>query len=83
MSAFSVATFNLYNLVKAETPYYGNRRYSTEQFNRKVAWVAGQLDSMDADIVGFQEVFHTEALEACRHATQKYGTAAVLELDLT
>jgi endonuclease/exonuclease/phosphatase family metal-dependent hydrolase len=59
-----LGTFNVYNLVNPGVTYYGNKRYSDNTFARKVEWLAGQLDQMDADIVGFQEVFHKDALSA-------------------
>jgi predicted extracellular nuclease len=60
----SVATFNVRNLVTAGVTYYGTSRYSPAQFRNKVAWLAEQLYRMDADVVGLQEVFHAEALQA-------------------
>jgi endonuclease/exonuclease/phosphatase family metal-dependent hydrolase len=64
VSQFSVklGTFNAYNLVLPGVVYYSNRQYSQEAYEKKVAWIAEQLRRMDAGIVGFQEVFHEEAL---------------------
>ncbi len=59
---FKVGTFNLCNLVLPNTLFYDRERYSTEDYAKKKLWIAGQLDRMQADIVGFQEVFHEEAL---------------------
>lgn len=63
-SYFSVATFNLRNLVRPGVTYYGRSRYSQEQFDEKIRWLAEHLYRMDADIVALQEVFHEDALEA-------------------
>ena len=63
MKRFKVATFNLYNLVLPETRYYSNRKYSKNDYRKKVDWIAARLKEMDADVVGFQEVFHKEALK--------------------
>ncbi len=60
----SVATFNVRNLVNAGVTYYETQKYSPAKFSRKVAWLAEQLYRMDADVVGLQEVFHAEALQA-------------------
>ncbi len=65
---FSIATFNVKNLVNPETNYYQKRdgtwnRYSTAEFERKISWLAQQLLDMDADHVCLQEVFHQEALQ--------------------
>ncbi|WNJ21384.1 endonuclease/exonuclease/phosphatase family protein [Pontibacter sp. G13] len=57
-----IGTFNLFNLVLPNHRFYGKRRYSEGKYLRKINWVAQQLDRMRADIVGFQEVFHQEAL---------------------
>jgi endonuclease/exonuclease/phosphatase family metal-dependent hydrolase len=59
---YRLGTFNVYNLVNPGVTYYGSKSYSDKTFARKVVWLAGQLDQMDADIVGFQEVFHEDAL---------------------
>lgn len=67
-----VASFNLYNLVLPEVNYYGRRRYSLQEFNRKKAWINYQLDNMNADIVGFQEVFHEEALQQIIAENENY-----------
>lgn len=68
--SFSVASFNVRNLVNAKTNYYQNKKtgkwksYSQGAFDRKVAWLAEQLYRMDTDFVCLQEVFHVEALQA-------------------
>ncbi len=75
---FTVGVFNVCNLVLPETPFYGRERYSAEEYERKVAWTAEQLRRMDADIVGFQEVFHLEALEQVLERSGIYAGATVL-----
>lgn len=75
---WKIGTFNLFNLVLPETPYYGDLEYDRDTYDRKIEWIAGQLRSMDADVVGFQEVFHEAALrEALDAAGGKYAEAAV------
>ncbi len=80
MGRFSikVATFNTYNLVLPEVVYYSNRQYSQKDYDRKVAWIAEQLRRMDADIVGFQEVFHEEALKDAITASGIYDNSEVI-----
>ena len=63
MDTFKIGTFNLFNLVLPDHAYYGNRRYSPDNYRKKLDFISGQLDKMKADVVGFQEVFHPEALE--------------------
>jgi predicted extracellular nuclease len=75
-SRFKIGTFNLYNLALPEKPYY-DRQYSREQYQKKIEWIAGQLKRMDADIVGFQEVFHAEALKEALVASGIYYNAEV------
>lgn len=60
---FRIGSFNLYNLVLPENKYYGRRQYSYPDYEKKTSWIASQLDSMKADVVGFQEIFHEEALK--------------------
>ncbi len=75
---FKVATFNLYNLVLPNVVYYGDRQYSPEQFARKKLWIAGQLAAMNADIVGFQEVFQIEALQQVLAESRLYAKAKII-----
>src|SRR4051795_5711591 len=63
--SFSVATFNLYNFQLpglAMNPF--QKPWTTDEFNHKVSWVARMLETIDADIVGLQELWHAEAMEA-------------------
>ena len=58
------ATINLYNF--AEPPvswYHQDNQYSEDQWQSKSQWLKQQLDTMNADIVGFQEIFSIEALK--------------------
>jgi len=75
---FKVATFNLYNLVLPNVVYYGDRQYTTPEFKQKKLWIAGQLIAMNADIVGFQEVFHVEALRQALEESKLYPNAKVI-----
>lgn len=50
------------NLVLPGVTYYGRHGYSKEAYAKKVAWIANQMQLMKADIIGFQEVFHEQAL---------------------
>ncbi len=73
-----IGTFNLFNLVLPNKTYYGNRDYSLNQYNRKIEWIAGQLQKMRAQIVGFQEVFHVEALKEALHESKILEKANVV-----
>ena len=69
---FRVGTFNLCNLALPDVEFYPGNRYSPEEYQKKVAWIAHQLDRMHTNIVGFQEVFHEEALRAALHQSQTH-----------
>ena len=61
----SVATFNLYNFQLPGLAMNPNQKpWTKEEFGRKVSWVARMLDTIDADVVGLQELWHAEAMEA-------------------
>jgi predicted extracellular nuclease len=75
---FKIGSFNLYNLVLPEKKYYGRRSYSRKDYNKKTSWIAQQLDRMEADIVGFQEIFHEEALKDAVAKNNRYREATVL-----
>ena len=75
---FKVGTFNLFNLILPNVPYYENRRYSPEAFAKKKSWIAHQLKGMNADIVGFQEVFQVEALQQALDESGLYRQAKLL-----
>ncbi|MBC6446155.1 endonuclease/exonuclease/phosphatase family protein [Actinokineospora xionganensis] len=74
-----VGTFNVLNLALPEVPYYPDELpYSIAEFDRKAAWIGEQLRRMDADVVGFQEVFAEAALREVCARSQAFATATVL-----
>lgn len=59
------ATINLFNFAEPPASWYDtDNQYSAEQWQSKTQWLTNQLDTMNADVVGFQEVFSIEALKA-------------------
>lgn len=64
MNEFTIASFNVKNLIDPEKEYYKFQVYTPEEYAWKEDWMADQILTMDADIVGFQEVFEQAALEA-------------------
>ncbi|BBZ08440.1 nuclease [Mycolicibacterium doricum] len=62
--AFSVATFNLYNLQDAGKPMHRGQTWSDAEFDVKIKWTAWQLTTLDADVVGLQELWSKRALDA-------------------
>lgn len=74
---FRLGTFNAFNLVAEGVPYYGRLNYNHTDYQKKVEWCAGQLQKMDADVVGFQEVFHRRALEDVAKRSGLYPQAVI------
>lgn len=65
LERFSVATFNLFNLQLPRLALNpGQKPWTVAEFERKVSWTSRQLDSLDADIVGLQELWNREAMDA-------------------
>jgi endonuclease/exonuclease/phosphatase family metal-dependent hydrolase len=60
-----VATCNVLNLALPGRVFYENHPpYSTEDHERKLEWLGAMLGRLNADIVGFQEVWDEPALRA-------------------
>lgn len=76
MTEFTIASFNVKNLIGAEKEYYRFQVYTPEEFAWKSDWLADQIVTMDADIVGFQEIFEEEALRAVIGAADARGREA-------
>jgi endonuclease/exonuclease/phosphatase family metal-dependent hydrolase len=62
MTDFTIASFNVKNLIGADKEYYRFQTYTPEEYAWKADWLADQLLTLDADVVGFQEIFEEEAL---------------------
>ncbi len=77
----NIGTFNLYNLVLPGVTYYGSKRYSDNKYAQKTAWIGRQLRNMEADVVGFQEAFHTEAIESAIAISEYYPDATVIHTE--
>ena len=73
MTRFSVASFNVKNLIGPDREYYKWERYSAEERGWKQDWLSDQLLALDADIVGFQEIFEEDALRALVNMTNAQG----------
>ncbi|MGB0525499.1 MAG: endonuclease/exonuclease/phosphatase family protein [Flammeovirgaceae bacterium] len=73
-----VGTFNLFNLVLPNTKYYDKREYSLGKYKKKARWINEQLKKMRADIVGFQEIFHEEAIKGLLSRNSAYKEAHVI-----
>ena len=75
MTRFTIASFNVKNLIGADKEYYKFQTYTPEEYAWKQDWLAEQLFSMDADIVGFQEIFEKDALQSVIRETNARSQA--------
>ena len=62
MTQFTIASFNVKNLIEADQEYYKYESYTPEEHSWKQAWLADQVLTMNADIVCFQEIFSEKSL---------------------
>lgn len=76
------ATFNVCNLAPPGITYYTNLPpYTPEEYEEKITWIAQQLDAVDADVIGFQEIFSQAALKDVLARTVKYREAQHAGID--
>ncbi len=75
MAEFTIASFNVKNLIGAEREYYRFERYTPEEQAWKEDWLADQLLTMDADVICFQEIFEEDALRHVIAETDLRGAA--------
>ena len=58
----SFGTFNLYNLQLPGEPWR-NKPYTAAQYSAKIKWSAQMLRALDAEVIGFQELWFKKCLE--------------------
>lgn len=59
----SFATCNLYNLNEPQLPMYRNAEgWSEEQYKAKIEWLGRAVQVTNADVWGFQELWHRKSL---------------------
>ncbi|WP_058049839.1 endonuclease/exonuclease/phosphatase family protein [Janthinobacterium sp. Ant5-2-1] len=76
------ATFNVCNLAPAGAKLYDNLEpLSPAQYAAKAEWTARQIDLLDADVIGFQEIFSQAALRDVLSRTRHYREATVAGYD--
>ena len=76
------ATFNVLNLDLPGNRFYPNQEpYSIAQYDAKISWLAQQLDRLDADVIGLQEIFSQDALKDVLARTRNYRDAHHLGCD--
>lgn len=68
MRDLSFATFNLLNLqvpgglTYSTTPPFPDTPEGRDAYSRKISWTAGQIVRLDAEVIGFQELWARQAL---------------------
>jgi endonuclease/exonuclease/phosphatase family metal-dependent hydrolase len=76
------ATFNVYNLAPPGVKLYDNLLPSTpEEYEAKLDWTARQIDLLDADLIGFQEIFSQATLKEALARTKRYRDAIHVGFD--
>ncbi|MGK5022727.1 endonuclease/exonuclease/phosphatase family protein [Janthinobacterium sp. LB2P10] len=76
------ATFNVCNLAPAGEKLYDNLEpLSPAQYEAKAEWTARQIDLLDADVIGFQEIFSIAALRDVLSRTRHYRDATLAGYD--
>ncbi|MBV7537448.1 endonuclease/exonuclease/phosphatase family protein [Duganella sp. sic0402] len=72
------ATFNVCNLSQPGAKLYDNLAPLTEaEYQAKVDWTAQQLDQLDADVIGLQEIFSLAALRDVLARSVRYREATL------
>ncbi len=75
MTQFTIASFNVKNLIGPDQEYYRFQSYTPEEYAWKEDWLADQLVTLNADIIGFQEVFDEAPLRDTIARADAIGTA--------
>ena len=83
VKTIKVGTFNLMNLMLPNHEVYGGFRFTQEEFNRKASWINFMLNQMNADVIGFQECFHKQALKTIINNSKRYRDAEIVIADET
>ena len=79
MTEVTIASFNVKNLIGPDQEYYRFQSYTPEEYAWKEDWLADQLVAMNADVVGFQEIFEEDALRKTIARADRYGAASNAE----
>ena len=60
----NIGTFNLFQFVEPPYSWYVKKdKFTQEQWEEKTSWIKSQIENMNCDIIGFQEVFSSNALK--------------------
>jgi endonuclease/exonuclease/phosphatase family metal-dependent hydrolase len=76
------ATFNTFNLAPPGVRCYENLAPCTpEEYEAKLDWTAHQIDLLNADVIGFQEIFSQAVLKEVLARTRRFREATHLGFD--
>ena len=76
IKTIKVGTFNLMNFMLPDKSLYGGTLGLTrDEYRRKSEWTEFMLNQMDADIIGFQELFDREAMVRIIRNNPRYRKA--------
>lgn len=76
------ATFNTFNLAPPGMRCYENLAPCTaEEYEAKLDWTAHQIDLLNADVIGFQEIFSQATLREVLARTRRFRDAVHLGFD--
>ena len=79
MTEFTLASFNVKNLIGADQEYYRFQSYTPEEYAWKEDWLAEQIVALNADVIGFQEIFEEDALRNTIARADRHGAASNAE----
>lgn len=75
----SFATSNLYNINEPGLAIYNDTDgWSRDAYDRKVEWTAAQIKTLDADVWGFQELWHRHSLDKVFKTARQYSNYRML-----
>ena len=76
------ATFNVRNLALPGVKYYDDQEpFTVVEYDAKVDWLAYQIDLVNADVIGFQEIFSQAALRDVLARSKHYRRAHHIGFD--
>ncbi len=75
MTELRIASFNVKNLIGPNKEYYQFQEYSDEEHAWKEDWLVDQVMTLNADVIGFQEIFEQDALDAVIAESDRRGAA--------
>ena len=76
MTHFTIASFNVKNLIGADQEYYKYESYTPEEHAWKQSWLAEQVMTLNADVICFQEIFEEDALQGVIDEADEAGLEA-------